>query len=100
MPKSIDITFDGKTQCISAWAREFGITIPTIYHRLKQGLSSEEVLSPDRSNGLNITFGGKTQGGAAWAKEFGIPISTIRSRLKKGLSSEKVLRRPNSRMTF
>lgn len=31
-----EITFNGKTQTISAWAREIGIKVATLYHRIKK----------------------------------------------------------------
>lgn len=42
--KTQNITFNGKTQCVRAWARELGIHPNTIYNRLKKGWSSEQCL--------------------------------------------------------
>lgn len=38
------ITYQGKTQCISSWAREFGLHPDTLRWRLKQGWSIQDAL--------------------------------------------------------
>lgn len=38
------VTINGKTQCISAWAREVGLHRHTIRHRLNSGWSPEEAV--------------------------------------------------------
>lgn len=39
------LTFMGRTQCMTDWARELGILVPTLCMRLKSGVSIEEALS-------------------------------------------------------
>ena len=39
------ITYNGKTQCISAWAEEFGINRSTLMNRLSRGWSIEKALT-------------------------------------------------------
>ena len=41
----IDVTYNGKTQCLAEWARELGISRGTIKSRLDQGRSVEEAFS-------------------------------------------------------
>ena len=41
--RNINLTYNGKTQCISAWSRETGISIETIRRRVRQGLSPKEI---------------------------------------------------------
>lgn len=43
-----NITFQGKTQTISAWARELGIKPAALFSRFKCGFSVEEALRPVR----------------------------------------------------
>jgi hypothetical protein len=40
------LTYNGKTQCLSAWAEETGVNKTTIRVRLLRGLSPEEALRP------------------------------------------------------
>jgi hypothetical protein len=42
------LTFQGKTQCMTAWEEELGLPRSTIKHRLKNGWSVEEALSTPR----------------------------------------------------
>lgn len=38
------VTYQGKTQCIGAWARELGITYSTLEPRLRRGMSMEQAV--------------------------------------------------------
>lgn len=42
------VTFNGKTQCVTEWAEETGISRHLIYHRLDKGWPIERVFSPVR----------------------------------------------------
>ena len=42
--RNVNLTFNGKTQCLSAWSRELNIPIETIRKRIKNGLPIEQVL--------------------------------------------------------
>lgn len=50
---NVNLTYSGKTQCLTAWSVETGIGISTLRARLKRGLPVEEVLtkSTDRWEG-------------------------------------------------
>ena len=39
------VEFDGRTQCMSAWAEESGMSIQALYQRLKRGWSIERALT-------------------------------------------------------
>jgi hypothetical protein len=39
------ISHNGKTQCLTAWAEEYGIHKVTFWHRLKLGWSMEKALT-------------------------------------------------------
>ncbi len=51
------ITHDGKTQSVTEWAEETGVSRSTIYKRLDAGCSVEEALSPGRveRNDVNLS---------------------------------------------
>lgn len=106
-----NLTFNGKTQCLSEWSRELGIRAYTISSRIKKGWSVEEALTTpvgkarksarskkdvarDTKNNHNLTHSGKTQCVAAWEEETGICGSTIIYRVKHGWSVEKALTTP------
>lgn len=42
--RNVNITYNGKTQCISAWSRELGLHIETIRRRIRRNLPPEEIL--------------------------------------------------------
>ena len=44
--KQVPVTYQGKTQKISAWSRELGIPDSSIRSRLKRGLTVEEAMNP------------------------------------------------------
>lgn len=43
--KNVALTFNGKTQNVSQWARELGIHVDALYGRLRRGWSAEKTLS-------------------------------------------------------
>ena len=43
--RNINITFNGKNQCVAAWAEETGVNSNRIYDELKKGLTLEQILS-------------------------------------------------------
>lgn len=43
--RNVNITFNGKTQCLSDWARELNIPITAISHRYQRGWSVERMLT-------------------------------------------------------
>jgi hypothetical protein len=42
---NVNLTLDGKTQCVAEWSRELGIGRATIAGRIKSGYSAEQALS-------------------------------------------------------
>lgn len=96
---SHNITFNGKTQCIAAWAEELGIKVSTLGMRItKYGWSVEESLSGTkkgkRKSSTSLAYNGKTKSITEWAKETGINRGTIVNRLRLGWSAEKTLTYP------
>lgn len=52
---NINLTFNGKTQCVSAWARELEIPVHNLKLRLERGLSLEESKNYDRKKIIKMT---------------------------------------------
>ncbi|CAL62406.1 Hypothetical protein HEAR2273 [Herminiimonas arsenicoxydans] len=97
------LTFNGKTQTISAWAEETGIGMNTIRLRIKNhGWSIERALttSPthptDRigmqyKNAQQYVFNGQSKTLRDWCATTGISMDRLRSRLKRGWSIDRAL---------
>lgn len=89
------LTYDGKTQSMSAWVEETGISKGAIQTRIKMGWSVEKTLTePVHNESAMITYDGRTQHIAAWAREVGLHRAVIRSRIQLGWPIEKVLTEP------
>jgi lambda repressor-like predicted transcriptional regulator len=86
-----NLTFEGKTQCITAWAEEIGIKASTLISRIDEhDWSTEKALTAPLKKSL--LYNGKTI--ADWSRETGIKKSTLRNRLSMGWSVEKTLTHP------
>ena len=96
------IEWKGKTQSMSDWADELGMSYYVIRRRLGMGWSVESAFSTPVvpgakvaktvSQGKMLTFNGKTQCVLHWSKELGISYGALKDRLGKlGWSVEKAL---------
>lgn len=86
MGKPVLLTRDGRTQNVSAWAKELGISKQALFQRLQkyppaEALSEKQPARPGQK--VLLTHNGKTACLAVWARHLGIPRSTLRNRLKK-----------------
>lgn len=96
------IEYQGRTMIITDWAKETGLSVMTIFHRLKDGMTTEQALTtPVNPNHPRkgyaprlITCNGKTQCIAAWARETGMLPTVIARRLKKGMTDEQAIMTP------
>lgn len=89
------LTLNGKTQCLTDWAADAGMTAAQLNHRLERGWSVEKALAQNHIKGKAITFNGQTMNIAAWSKVTGIDAATLVNRLgKHGWSAEKALTTP------
>lgn len=95
------ITYNGKTQNMTQWAREIGVRRELIKDRLKSGWSVKDALTKEkREPGESIlnrflTYNGKTMTASRWADELGINKGTLSYRLNQlGWSTEKALSTP------
>lgn len=90
------ITFNGKTQTLSEWAKEYNISYYLLQDRINDlHWSIEDALTipPSTVNKSHklLTFNGKTQNITQWAKELGVSHRTITDRIKRGLPMDQVL---------
>jgi hypothetical protein len=89
----MQITFDGRTQNASAWAREIGISRHLLRWRLQCWSLERALTTPKQPHGKLITHDGRTQYMAAWARDLGITSRGLRERLRRGEPLEMALRR-------
>ena len=105
MPKPITIEYDGRSQSVSAWARETGLSISLLLSRLRHGWPASEILTtpinerrdskPPARTYLILEHGGKKQSLAAWSQETGLSRSVIQGRLGLGWSVADALTKLN-----
>lgn len=91
---NINLTFQGRTQCVAAWAEELGMKNTTLQLRItKYGWSVERALTTPVCVGLE--YNGRTQTQAEWAAEIGLTLNGLRKRLNNGWSVERALTTPS-----
>lgn len=94
-----NITINGRTQCLSAWAEETGLNKFTIRSRLERGVKPEDAISPlvEKRN-IILVYNGLTASLPKWARIVGISESTLRQRVRLGWSDNDVIEiRPGAR---
>ena len=94
-------THNGKTQILSDWAKELGVTPTTLNERIHKwgvtkALSEYNTKVTKRPAAYSdrtrlLTFMGKTQNVAEWSRQTGIKAVTICTRLSRGWSIERAL---------
>jgi hypothetical protein len=85
------ISFNGKTQLLSDWAAELGISHQVILDRLKKKWPIEKVLSTEDYRLWLIEYDGRTQTLEAWAREIGMDSVSLSDRFTRGWDVEKAL---------
>lgn len=83
------ITYDGRTQPLAAWAEEMCVGSAVIAARLDvlgwsvERALTEPILSPGKrkSNNVELTYKGQTMILSDWARELGIPKGTLYHRV-------------------
>lgn len=95
------ITYNGKSQNMTQWAREIGVRRELIKDRLKSGWSVEDALTKrkcelwERKDNRLLTYDGKTMTVSQWAKEIGVNRSTLSHRInERGWTVERALTTP------
>lgn len=107
MPKPIKLEYNGRSQSVSAWARETGLDISLLLSRLRHGWPLSEILTTPRGVGRaskpprlpspterRLEHSGKTKTVAEWAIETGLSKSVIHGRLDLGWAIADVLTKP------
>ena len=91
------LTFDDKTQTVAQWSNELGINENTIFNRINQGLTDEEVLTITKGCGSKRgkTYQGKTMTLRQWSEYTGIPYRILCRRIwEQHWDLEKALTTP------
>lgn len=96
------LTFNGRTQTLTQWAEELGMSEDALSTRINQhGWSVEKSLTtPVRQAERMITFNGKTQSVTQWAEELGMNKTTLTGRIYDyGWTIERAFTTPVQRHT-
>lgn len=93
---NVNLTFNGRTMCLTAWAEEAGVAQKTLWDRIASGWPMEKALAPKKfkSRPIEISFNGKTMCVAEWARELNVDRYALYSRLEHGWSHEETLSTP------
>lgn len=86
------LTYGGKTQTMSQWAEEIGITVYALYGRLVRGkMTVEQALT---FKPPLIEFDGRKLAATDWANVVPIKANTIAKRIRDGWTPEETLTTP------
>uniref|UniRef100_A0A6H2A0Y7 HNH endonuclease n=1 Tax=viral metagenome TaxID=1070528 RepID=A0A6H2A0Y7_9ZZZZ len=88
-----NIEFNGKTQCITEWAKELNIPLSTRISKYNMDIDKALTLPKKKYTKTTITHKGKTQSVSQWAKEKNMSYSLLCWRLKRW-SIEKSIETP------
>ena len=91
---SVEVTYNGKTQCIAAWEEELGFNHGTLWTRLySYNWTIEKAMTAPvkETNRVPVTAFGKTQSLTKHAKEYGLGLTTVQARLARGIPLEQAL---------
>ena len=102
LASNVNITFNGRVQNVSAWAKELGLDASSLAWRIRNGWSAEQALTTAAHTGNRINktgqrlieFGGETKCLSDWAREYRLSVSLLRLRLEKGMGIETALTKP------
>lgn len=96
------LTHNGKTQCLSAWAEETGLSIQVIRARIQNhGWTVEQALTTPAGHTCNwrraahkdaakFEYNGQCKTLREWAASLAVPESLLRSRIARKLSPDRV----------
>jgi len=90
-----EIAYGGKTQTMTAWAAELGMSVQALFYRLRAGWPMETVMTRAlnhanpviqvrRKNAKLITIDGETKQLCEWLSVSGMKESTVHNRLRRG----------------
>lgn len=89
---NIQVTYNGKTQCLKDWAQELGISYKFIWRRMKDGMSFIEAINTPKKHKQNLLkYQGKTKTLGEWCRQFDIEYTSALYRYRKGMPPDVVL---------
>jgi hypothetical protein len=92
---NVILTYNGVSQCISAWAEMLHIPSGLIQRRIQTGWSVERTLiTPAIDNARMLTHDGLTMSARAWARTIGMKPSALCNRLDLGWSVHDAITTP------
>ena len=92
--RNVFITHQNKTQTLSQWARDLGISVQTLASRLnKSRMSPNEAFQKRHSYRRLTEINGVRKSLDEWESESGVNRHTISWRLRHGWAHDKVLKR-------
>lgn len=93
---NINITYNGKTQCLKDWAKEYNIYYQTLVARVKNfpQLSFEEILNYKDPRSKKIKWQGKMYSRDELCTMYNIPKINFYDRIHKGWNLERILTTP------
>lgn len=93
--QNVVLTVNGKSQCLSQWAEDMGVSRTLIRDRLRLGWShSDAVLIPEKTIRHGLTACGETHTVAEWARRSGLTAPAIYERLKRGWPADRAVNVP------
>jgi len=92
--RNVNLTWNGKTQCVEDWAKELGMSSRALGKRIRDGWSTERALTEPIFKGSIIAFGGESRSITQWAELKNIQVKTLCKRLYDGWTIEKALTTP------
>lgn len=98
------IAYDGRTQTIADWAKEYKIPYFRLYSRIMKGWDMKKCLEQPRKKAANanthtMTINGETRTLSEWAKIAGLEYHLVYSRFAAGWPPEDVISGNNFRLT-
>jgi hypothetical protein len=87
------LSFYGRSQTLSDWSREKGVSVPSLIRRLAAGVTDPEELFavPGSARASMITHNGETLRASEWCARLGLKPATVCMRLKRGLTGAAAL---------
>lgn len=87
-------TVNGETKTVKEWAEHAGISLATIYRRIKMGWKPEDVIST-KSEAVGvippITYNGETKTLREWAEYLGVAFGPLARRYRAGCPIDRLL---------
>lgn len=77
------LTFDGRTLCVTDWAKEIGLDPRRLFNRIARGEPLDKVLEARKGNRWKrLQHQGREMTLTEWAKEIGMSRNTLARKLK------------------